>query len=836
MENLILTVNKRLSADLRNKFAEEQQKKGLQAWESPTIIPLTTWLKQTFQFYRQVPKVLLNQSQSLILWERVIRESQYEALLQVNKTAELAQQTWEQCLHWGVDISNTDSRFYDWAIRYQAYCTKLNVIDESSLLGQIIELIKNNQVPLSPKIYFAGFDHFSTQLKELVDVLKEMKEVEFYPFPVYESSKKIVALPNQEGEMLVAARWLSYQYEKNKEGNFCCVVPNLLDVRDKIYSIFSEVFDENFIDISAGKSLFEYPIIHLFFKILNLTDDELSYHLISHVLRSPYIKGAEEEIFLRAKLDSKLRENCDLYPNPQTLFNNIDCSIWEALWLDFLSAKRTFNHVEKPSAWVTKFRDLSDIFGWARIDDITELEVACLERFDLLLQEFSQLDMVSEVISIDAAKSLLENMAKKTLFQLPKPDAKIQIIGLLESTGLNFDAIWVMGMDNETIPETIQPNPLIPVELQRKLCMQKANPQHELDYAKKIFDRLKQSAKEVVFSYPEFLEDKPLQVSSLLNEVPVVSVDQLSLMEFSNISEDLFEQKSLEVFLDDKAPPVTKDEIIRGGSYVLKAQATCPFKAFAEIRLNATSVIEPEIGFDAADRGTILHEVLACFWKEIRDSKTLVALTDIELKHKISDAIGFVISKTVIPDGSSSEKEFYLLEKQRLKTIIKDWLTYEKKRDDFKVVGIEKSVAITIGGLNLHCRIDRIDQLQDGSHVIIDYKTGKSTPNSWFGERPDEPQLPLYCTFSTLSVKAVAFAECRANSQQFKGISIEQNTLLDVKPVEKFGYDWEALISEWHQNLNQLANDFLNGEARVDPKHPVLSCQFCELDSLCRIR
>ena len=39
--------------------------------------------------------------------------------------------------------------------------------------------------------------------------------------------------------------------------------------------------------------------------------------------------------------------------------------------------------------------------------------------------------------------------------------------------------------------------------------------------------------------------------------------------------------------------------------------------------------------------------------------------------------------------------------------------------------------------------IDRVDRLADGARVLIDYKTGNAAAD-WRGERPDNPQLPIY--------------------------------------------------------------------------------------------
>ena len=45
--------------------------------------------------------------------------------------------------------------------------------------------------------------------------------------------------------------------------------------------------------------------------------------------------------------------------------------------------------------------------------------------------------------------------------------------------------------------------------------------------------------------------------------------------------------------------------------------------------------------------------------------------------------------------------------------------------------------------------------------------------------------------------------------------------------------DWEDLSDQWRTNLERLAEEFLSGEASVDPL--ANSCTFCGLQPLCRI-
>ena len=46
--------------------------------------------------------------------------------------------------------------------------------------------------------------------------------------------------------------------------------------------------------------------------------------------------------------------------------------------------------------------------------------------------------------------------------------------------------------------------------------------------------------------------------------------------------------------------------------------------------------------------------------------------------------------------------------------------------------------------------------------------------------------------------------------------------------------DWQSLNECWRENLERLAEEFVAGDARVDPLAPA-SCAWCGLQSLCRV-
>ena len=123
-------------------------------------------------------------------------------------------------------------------------------------------------------------------------------------------------------------------------------------------------------------------------------------------------------------------------------------------------------------------------------------------------------------LSMDQAWNRLRNLAEHTNFQTENQGAPVEIIGLLEASGLRFDHTWVMGLHDAAMPAPARPNPFLPLGLQRELSMPHSSAARELEFSRKLLDRLAGSARQqVVFSYPEWEGDQPLGRSPLLPAV-----------------------------------------------------------------------------------------------------------------------------------------------------------------------------------------------------------------------------------------------------------------------------------------------------------------------------
>ena len=138
---------------------------------------------------------------------------------------------------------------------------------------------------------------------------------------------------------------------------------------------------------------------------------------------------------------------------------------------------------------------------------------------------------------------------------------------------------------------------------------------------------------------------------------------------------------------------------------------------------------------------------------------------------------------------------YLILEARRLQTGVLDWLNLERQRAAFRVVELEQRKIFEAGGVRVRLSLDRIDQLEDGSHVVLDYKTGQVGPARWFGERPEDPQLPLYgvacrASDSDTALAGVAFAQIRPDRAGFIGV-VREAGILPGLPAGRPAFDMD---------------------------------------------
>jgi RecB family exonuclease len=286
------------------------------------------------------------------------------------------------------------------------------------------------------------------------------------------------------------------------------------------------------------------------------------------------------------------------------------------------------------------------------------------------------------------------------------------------------------------------------------------------------------------------------------------------------------------------APPPR--EGFRGGAEVLKAQAACGFRAFAERRLFSAGLETRAPGLTAMERGSLIHRAMEGFWRAVETQAALKGMSGEERAGTLAAAVDEALADYAEGASRGWGEAYLAVERERLMHLLGRWLEFEATRSPFVVRALEETLReVEIGPLRLTVRVDRIDvHLVEGEpagEILLDYKTGVVRPADWLTERPDEPQLPLYAVLAGGDrLAGVAFASLRAgDGMKMSGYEAAKSVL--PRASRPNAGNLEEQVDAWRAVLTELARQFDAGEAQVAPKRYPTTCRYCDQRLLCRL-
>ena len=632
------------------------------------------------------------------------------------------------------------------------------------------------------------------------------------------------------------------------------LVPDLDSDRPELETTFREVLAPELQSIqadlsstpwefSSGPSLASLPIVASLLTLTEWVLDPLPLDDVTSLLLTPYF-GLLQDRELAARFDATaLREGKTLL-RPEldlTALLSLADSRRTVLpsWLRSLHREiaRTGDLIKPRSfaEWSEFVRNLAHAAGWPGERTLNATEFEATRAWDAVLDLLSTLDFSGRRIAFSEFLQTLCRQSQITPFAGPTTNAPVQVMSIEQAEGSVFDAIVFLRATDTNWPRSPKPDPLLSWPLQRDLHLAGVEPAAATSAAREFTQALLTRSNHALFFYAAENADGKLRPSPVLAELNLPPINSTNLLPLESEHAPV----STESFADTTPLPPLPSSAIRGGARVLQLQAACGFRAFAEFRLQAQELEAFSIGLDAPDSGQLIHHALRRFWSVVKTQLQLRSLTTADRERHLRSSIDEAISRQLVP-SSAWDEAFVALQKQRLFNLLNAWLDCELERSPFTVVEGEHVEHVDIGPLTLELRFDRIDRLDaysetEPAFVLVDYKTGASgNPSQWEGDRPDDPQLPLYALpYAPAELKALTFAKVRAGGMKWLGYQAAPGILPSSRSNRLVNLP--EFIEAWRATLTQLAHDFAEGHAFVAPKSYPQTCTHCAQRLLCRL-
>ncbi|MBT8380296.1 MAG: exodeoxyribonuclease V subunit gamma [Ignavibacteria bacterium] len=577
----------------------------------------------------------------------------------------------------------------------------------------------------------------------------------------FKDKLNVISARSREKEIELVAKQIKLLLQnRNTEPNKICVVFNLIEkyspiIRDR-FSLFGIPFNlTDRFSLSTSEPI--KGIIHL----LEVAEDDFYYKNILRAFSNYFIQIEEVNLsnLLKVSVELKIVSGYANWISRITDKINELSSKYdenerrEELIKNCLQAEKEIQKIKSmlvpfdkklsPQQFLNEI--LSLIFGLnfpATIlngqNDVVEKDLKALNTFINSLREFT------EILELESEKEIkydlsfyLNQIRTLTAFSrynvAEKSGYGVQITTLNEIRGLNFDYLFICGLNDGDFPTRFSPEIFFSGSFARE------EERYQIEQRYLFYQALCSWRTELFLTYPLFEEKKELVQSSFLQDfLKIFSTQSKNEQSFSstifskrellehigflqyeerksiNISEELninlqkinhsieidkkrkedpFGNFGYSGFIGENIPNILKDQLNEitdreFSATQLETYAKCPYKFFLENILRIQTVEEPLEELEAFEFGSLLHSILFIFYSSLK--RTGIVLKNCsENDFKMAEKLLFDLAHKKFDDlNLTSESAFFEREKllgindKKKNSILYKFLLEERNRDD----------------------------------------------------------------------------------------------------------------------------------------------------------
>ena len=587
--------------------------------------------------------------------------------------------------------------------------------DDWSVLAKNAKHLGSKIIPLKSQEYnynvtlHQGFDMHS-QVSMVREVLQGIKDKE----------KTVVVLPQPEAVVPLLCEISSCVSEMNVSLGYPLRRSSLYVLFDLLFKV-QESKKDNLYYAKDYLNLLKHPLV----KNLKINSESAVTRVLVHKIEE-LLQGVEEtsiggKLFL--SLDEIEDEKRVISKTVETLASmNVKVSISEcSVVLGQLHRVlfKEWEDINSVNALSKKLSDFLDILVQKSIIVKFPFNVQALEKLFIIADDFESTSFCEERFSQQELWELFhQRLGSERINFIGSPLRGLQVLGLLETRSLSFDNVIVMDMNESVLPKLKIYEPLIPREVMLSLGLNRLEKEEEIQRYQ--FFRLLACAKNVHLVYSA---DEIHEKSRFIEELLWAKQKTEGALKSVHAKRARF---AIETDISKKIIKKTPQMIsqLKEATYSasrLNVYLGCPMQFYYKYVLGLKEKDDLLEGPEATHIGKFIHEVLEESFKKFISTKPKFTKTFYSSFAKLVD-------EKFEKEIACRMKSDSILLREIMNERLRKFLENEEQWPVKKILSLEedRKATIKLNGQDVPFvyTVDRVDELEDGSIVIIDYKTG----------------------------------------------------------------------------------------------------------------
>jgi ATP-dependent helicase/nuclease subunit B len=494
---------------------------------------------------------------------------------------------------------------------------------------------------------------------------------------------------------------------------------------------------------------------------------------------------------------------------------------WEAVTNALAAAPAARELVSSIARQATAFSGRKTIAQWGAV---TTAGLDALGMWEALLQDAAGSQAVallraiagdgdaqSQSFSFAEWRAFVSLQLESTSYVAPGVDRRVVMLPLNGAQLRSFDAVLMLGCDAEHLPS--QPNETLffanAVRRELGLATRETRQRQQL----RDFAALLSCNGEVVLSWQTHQDGEPNPVSPWILRLQLtLERSGAAKLPAHQVQIDRQSLLATPACMPTPVAPQLLPATLSASGY--NSLVACPYQFFATRMLGLSGLDELTDMPEKRDYGDWLHKILNRYHETISDLNTPAGDRE-ALLRQISAA---VFEREVT--NNAAALGYYM----RWQKVLPAYLAWANAREAdgwhfaFGERKFEKMLRWDDGEINLHGRVDRIDETDAGERAILDYKTKNAMVLRDRLKQGEDQQLAFYGVLSDVPVSRAHY------------VSLE--TVKDrISDVEAANYaEWQRILE---QQLGANMRAVAHGAAL--PATGIESvCEYCAVRGLCR--